>query len=99
MAFDSNLFHSFPVTPSFAKLRQGGEFRLILFSSFAANCPARSGSLMFTRNECRRSFEGDRNAEQTPSIVRREVWPKVCPQEKRSTCECAREKSENIVSQ
>src|SRR6266702_2765664 len=28
-------------------LRQGGEFRLILFSSFAANCPARSGSLTF----------------------------------------------------
>ena len=28
-------------------LRQGGEFRLILSSSFAANCPARSGSLRF----------------------------------------------------
>ena len=26
-------------------LRQGGEFRLILCSSFAANCPAGSGSL------------------------------------------------------
>ena len=31
--------------PSFAKLRQGGEFQLILSCSFAANCLARSGSL------------------------------------------------------
>jgi len=36
--------------PSFAKLRQGGEFQLILFSSFAANCLARSGSLTFLFN-------------------------------------------------
>jgi len=33
-------------------LGKGGEFRLILFSPFAANCPARSGSLKFKRPHC-----------------------------------------------
>ncbi|PYS55540.1 MAG: hypothetical protein DMG13_03600 [Acidobacteria bacterium] len=32
-------------TPPYPGFIQGGEFRLILFSSFAANCLARSGSL------------------------------------------------------
>src|SRR5437773_9834679 len=41
IALDSNFFTASP-SPL---LRQGGEFRLILFSSFAANCLARSGCL------------------------------------------------------